>query len=109
MKHNSIPITVSIVVSLAIISRIGLSATQDKYIVKIPNGLGFSDFRGYESWEVIAVSHNGDMLAAILGNPVMIDAYKAGISDNGKPFPDGSISNPWGFGERSAEITGLME
>jgi hypothetical protein len=39
---------------------------------------------------VIAISHNGGTLAAILGNPVMIDAYKAGIPGNGKPFPDGA-------------------
>ena len=26
----------------------------------------------------------------ILGNPPMIDAYKAGIPANGKPFPDGA-------------------
>ena len=26
----------------------------------------------------------------ILANPVMIDAYRAGVPDNGKPFPDGS-------------------
>jgi hypothetical protein len=30
------------------------------------------------------------MLAAILGNPVMINAYKMGIPSNGKPFPDGA-------------------
>jgi hypothetical protein len=30
------------------------------------------------------------MLAAILGNPAMIDAYTAGIPRNGKPFPDGA-------------------
>jgi mono/diheme cytochrome c family protein len=65
-------------------------STQDKYAVKIPGGLAFSEFRGYESWPVIAVSHNGDKLAAILGNPEMINAYKAGIPGNGKPFPDGS-------------------
>jgi mono/diheme cytochrome c family protein len=65
-------------------------STQDKYALKIPNGLAFSEFRGYESWPVIAVSHNGDTLAAILGNPAMIDAYKAGIPGNGKPFPDGA-------------------
>jgi hypothetical protein len=29
-------------------------------------------------------------LQAILGNPAMIDAYKAGIPGNGKPFPDGA-------------------
>jgi mono/diheme cytochrome c family protein len=66
------------------------NSTQDKYALKIPNGLAFAEFRGYESWQVIAISHNGDKLAAILGNPVMIDAYKAGIPGNGKPFPDGA-------------------
>jgi len=65
-------------------------STQDKYDVKIPNGLAFSEFRGYESWPVIAISHNGDKLAAILGNPVMIDALKSGVPRNGKPFPDGA-------------------
>jgi hypothetical protein len=65
-------------------------AQQDKYSLKVPGGLAFSDFRGYESWQVISVSHNGDKLAVILGNPVMIDAYKAGIPENGKPFPDGA-------------------
>ncbi len=65
-------------------------STQDKYALKIPNGLAFSEFRGYEGWPVIAISHNGDKLAAILGNPVMIDAFKAGIPGNGKPFPDGA-------------------
>jgi mono/diheme cytochrome c family protein len=65
-------------------------STQDKYTLKVPNGLAFSEFKGYESWPVIAISHNGNTLAAILGNPAMIDAYKAGIPGNGKPFPDGA-------------------
>jgi mono/diheme cytochrome c family protein len=66
------------------------TSTQDKYTLKIPNGLAFSEFRGYENWPVISISHNGGAVAAILGNPVMIDAYKAGIPGNGKPFPDGA-------------------
>jgi mono/diheme cytochrome c family protein len=66
------------------------SSTQDKYALKIPNGLAFSEFRGYESWQVISISHNGGAVAAILGNAVMINAYKAGIPGNGKPFPDGA-------------------
>jgi len=66
------------------------TSAQDKYTLKIPNGLAFSEFRGYEGWSVISLSHNGNALAAILGNPVMIDAYKAGIPGNGKPFPDGA-------------------
>jgi len=68
----------------------GAVSGQDKYALKIPNGLAFSEFRGYEGWSVISLSHNGDKLAAILGNPVMINAYKAGIPGNGKPFPDGA-------------------
>jgi mono/diheme cytochrome c family protein len=68
----------------------GVVSAQDKYTLKIPNGLAFSEFRGYENWPVISLSHNGDKLAAILGNPVMINAYKAGIPWNGKPFPDGA-------------------
>jgi len=67
-----------------------VNSTQDKYALKIPGGLAFSEFRGYEGWPVISVSHNGNTVAAILGNPVMIDAYKAGMPSNGKPFPDGA-------------------
>jgi mono/diheme cytochrome c family protein len=68
----------------------GIVSAQDKYTLKVPNGLAFSEFRGYEGWPVISLSHNGHALAAILGNPVMINAYKAGIPGNGKPFPDGA-------------------
>jgi len=65
-------------------------AAQDKYTVKVPNGLAFSEFRGYEDWPVIAISENGGKIAVILANPVMIDAYLAGVPGNGKPFPDGA-------------------
>jgi Cytochrome P460 len=65
-------------------------SAQDKYTVKVPGGLAFSEFRGYEAWQVVSISEDGDKLAAILGNPVMIDAYLAGGPGNGKPFPDGA-------------------
>ena len=92
MKRKSLLILASSGLALAVLgSTVAMSAgAQDKYTVKVPNGLAFSDFKGYESWQVIAVSHNGEMLAAILGNPVMIDAFNAGIPGNGKPFPDGA-------------------
>jgi hypothetical protein len=38
----------------------------------VPNGLAFAEFRGYTGWQAIAISHNGDKLALILGNRVMI-------------------------------------
>jgi len=64
-------------------------SVHDKYTLKIPNGLAFSEFRGYEGWQTISIS-NGKRVAVILGNPAMIAAYKAGIPANGKPFPDGA-------------------
>ncbi len=74
---------------LAILGGMAISA-QDKYAVKVPNGLAFSDFRGYEGWHSVAVSQTGDVMSVILANPVMIDAYRAGVPGNGKRFPDGS-------------------
>jgi hypothetical protein len=65
-------------------------AAQDKYTVKVPGGLEFSEFRGYESWQTISLSRNEKVVAVILGNPVMIEAYRAGIPANGKPVPDGA-------------------
>ena len=90
--NRSAPILVAGAVSIAVlVTGVSISAQdKDKYNVKVPNGLGFAEFRGYEDWAVISISANGGKFAAILGNPVMIDAYKQGIPDNGKPFPDGA-------------------
>jgi hypothetical protein len=76
-------------VSLAIFGGIAF-AQQDKYTVKVPGGLEFSAFRGYESWQVVSTSQNDRLVAVILANPVMIEAYRAGIPGNGKLFPDGA-------------------
>ena len=75
--------------ALAVLGGKAISA-QDKYAVQVPKGLAFSEFRGYEDWQTVAVSQTGDMIEVILANPVMIDAYRAGVPGNGKPFPDGS-------------------
>src|SRR3984885_14914206 len=64
-------------------------SAQDKYTVRVPNGLAFSEFRGYEAWQTIAVSQNGDLIEVILGNPAMINAYQTGLPAIGKHFPDG--------------------
>src|SRR5512138_3835798 len=63
---------------------------QDKYTVKVPGGLAFSEFRGYEGWQAISISRSERVVAVILGNPAMIGAYQAGIPANGKPVPDGA-------------------
>src|SRR5437867_4491173 len=76
----------------ALVSALGgrVVSAQAKYTVKVPGGLAFSEFRGYESWTVVSISQDGALFAAILANPVMIDAYRAGVPGNGKAFPDGS-------------------
>ena len=68
----------------------GAISAQDKYTVQVPGGLAFSEFRGYEGWQVVATSQNAKLVAVILANPEMIEAYLAGIPGNGKPFPDGA-------------------
>jgi hypothetical protein len=65
-------------------------AAQDRSTLKVPGGLAFSEFKGYENWEVISASQHAETIAVIVGNPVIINAFKSGIPGNGKPFPDGS-------------------
>src|SRR5580704_1568741 len=50
-------------------------AAQDKYTLQLPNGLPFSEFRGYEDWQVVSVSQTDELLKAMVANPVMIAAY----------------------------------
>ena len=81
----------SMLIVSASISVVGITlAAQDRFTLQVPNGLAFSEFRGYEKWQAVSVSQSGDVFAVILVNPVMIDAYQAGVPGNGKPFPDGS-------------------
>jgi hypothetical protein len=65
-------------------------AQQDRYALSVPNGLPFADFRGYETWENVAVSQTEHGLKIIAANPVMIAAYRAGVPGNHQPFPEGS-------------------
>jgi hypothetical protein len=89
MKHINVRIVRAVGLVLSAASVLTLAAT-DRYAVKVPGGLGFSEFRGYESWESISLSRNEKVVAVILGNPAMIEAYRTGAPENGKPFPDGA-------------------
>lgn len=63
---------------------------QDKYTLKTPSGVAFSEFKGYEDWQVVSSAQTGEVLKVIVANPLMIEAFKAGVPGNGKPFPEGS-------------------
>jgi hypothetical protein len=56
---------------------------QDKYSLKSPSGIAFSDFRGYEDWSVISSARTDEILKVIVADPTMIEAYKAGVPANG--------------------------
>ena len=79
MKNRTVAVVI-VVVSLAVsvLAVLGgrtvfaQDADQAKYTVRVPNGLAFSEFRGYEAWQTVSISHNENVMAVILANPVMI-------------------------------------
>lgn len=83
-------VTVMVGASLCVLVALAFAA-QDKYTVKVPNGLAFSEFRGYENWQYVASSITDDRMKIIGGNSVMIAAYRAGFPGNGKPAPEGAV------------------
>ena len=89
MKRKS---KLTIVIAMAVLTVLGAMAVyaQDKYTLKTPSGIAFSDFRGYEDWAVVSSARTDEVLKVIVANPTMIAAYKAGIPGNGQPFPEGS-------------------
>jgi Cytochrome P460 len=100
MKRQHITTLVIGVASVFVVS-VMLTA-QDRFMLKTPNGITFSEFKGYEAWQVIAPSQPDDeggcgsspapgCIKAVLGNPVMIKAYIDGIPANGKSVPDGAM------------------
>ena len=86
-----------IAIAAAVLAVLGAAAlyaqdhAQDKYSLKSPSGIAFSDFKGYEDWSVVSSARTDEVLKVIVANRIMIKSYKAGIPRNGQPFPDGSM------------------
>ena len=90
MKHKTERTLASAGLAFTLLIGLTALAQQDRYTLKVPDGLAFSEFKGYENWQVVAVSQTEDLLKVMVANPTMIEAYRAGVPGNGKPFPDGS-------------------
>lgn len=90
MRNKQVPTLALTAVALTVLIGATLLAQQDRYTLKVPDGLAFSEFKGYDAWQDVAVSETESSVKAILGNPTMIKAYKEGIPDNAMPFPEGS-------------------
>ena len=91
MKRKSI---LRIATATAVLAALGAAVYAqdkfDKYSLKSPSGIAFSDFKGYEDWAVVSSARTDEVLKVIVANPTMIKAYKAGVPGNGQPFPEGS-------------------
>jgi cytochrome P460 len=79
---------VIVFVLLAVVGGMAFAA-QDRYALKLGK-LSFSDFKGYENWQDVAVSQTETLLKVIVANDVMMRAYRQGLPADGKLFPDGS-------------------
>ena len=89
MKKTPSAAIMSIALSLAVLGGVALAA-QDRSTLKVPNGLAFSEFKGYENWQYVAVSQTATSVKIIAANPVMIKAFRQGVPGNHQHFPEGS-------------------
>src|SRR2546422_10919362 len=94
MKSKRISAVGTVVVSLAVsvLAVLGVYAQdtgQAKYTVRVPNGLAFSEFKGYEGWQTVSISHNEKVMAVNPANTRLINAHKSRLAGHGKPFPAG--------------------
>jgi hypothetical protein len=87
-RKSKLTITIA-TAGLAILGYAAVYAA-DKYALKSPDGIAFSNFKGYEDWAVVSSARTDEVLKVIVADPRMIAAYKAGIPGNGQPFPDGA-------------------
>jgi hypothetical protein len=55
LKSKNIRAIVISVAPLVVVGGLALAA-QDRYKLKIPEGLAWSEFRGYETWQDVAAS-----------------------------------------------------
>jgi hypothetical protein len=88
MKSKNIPAIVILVVLLAVLGSIALAA-QDRFTLKAPNGVAFSEIRGYETWQDVAVSQTEDGLPDTLKSVAF-------IQKDSKRFPD---TSGWGYAQ----------
>ena len=90
-RFTIIATAVAVLAVLAAVALFAQGQDKDKYSLKSPSGIAFSDFRGYEDWADVSSARTDEILKVIVGNPKMINAFKAGVPGNGQSFPDGSM------------------
>jgi len=65
MKKSTVMLAMTMITGVLACAKPGPSSDAGKYAVKVPNGLAFSEFKGYEDWHLISISQDGPAIAAI--------------------------------------------
>ena len=68
MKRKNI---LKFVVATAVLAAVGgavYAQVADKYSLKSPGGIAFSDFKGYEDWPVVSSARTDQVLKVIVAN-----------------------------------------
>ena len=94
MRSRQVTTMMVLSASVFVVSVVLAAQSQDRFTLKAANGIAFSEFRGYDAWQMIATSQPDDAggcgtskvgcTKAILGNPAMLKAYRDGIPGNGQ-------------------------
>ena len=89
MRHPHIRRMVILAASVVVVSVVLAAQSQDRFTLKSPNGIALSEFRGYDSWTMLAVSHPDDAsgcgtsktgcIKGIVANPVMVKVVQRRI------------------------------
>jgi hypothetical protein len=90
-RFTIVATAVAVLAAPAVAALFAQGQNNDKYSLKSPSGIAFSDFRGYEDWADVSSARTDEILKVIVANPTMIKAFKAGVPGNGQSFPDGSM------------------
>ena len=59
-------LTIAIGAALATLLSTAAIYAQDKYSLKSPGGIAFSDFKGYEDWSVVSSAKTDERLKVIV-------------------------------------------
>src|SRR5688572_33474513 len=100
MKSRHVTIMIVLSAWVFVVSVVLAAQSQDRFTLKAANGIAFSEFRGYDAWQMIATSQPDDASGcgtskvgctkAILGSAAMLKAYRDGIPANGQAVPEGA-------------------
>ena len=100
MQSQRVTKLIGLSAAILLVSVVLAAQSQDRFTLKSANGIAFSEFRGYDAWQLVATSQPDNAggcgtsktgcMKGILGNAAMIQAYRDGIPANGKAVPDGA-------------------